>query len=347
MTSDSIDGERIINNEHVPDEYFCHICKHLLWKPISCSSCQHLFCEKCLRTWLQNTNNANKCPFRCQPFEERRCPPYVHSILSKLTIRCRNSSFECNQLVPVSKFAEHQQSAELCILQPIRCTICQNYFSKPVFQAHFHQCSEELINAFLERTRQHQILQMMINGQEASNNQGATKGVDSVRRVEQQGYGRLCHVLVMLKFTMMNWSKAPFVILTTSAAGFVACLLFVFELLSYLVSYTTLLSIEYMSDTNLIGCFALLMLVFGCSCQAEFELLEANYFINKQILCTIICGVSILSIKIVLLSIRFYYWSLSIYLAQFTFTFIVFNLAYKAHNTYAASIALSAAIPPP
>jgi len=63
-----IDRDRVVDGDLVPDEYFCPICQYLLWKSRSCSSCQHLFCEKCIRTWIENPNSGKRCPFRCEPF---------------------------------------------------------------------------------------------------------------------------------------------------------------------------------------------------------------------------------------------------------------------------------------
>src|ERR1700722_14017344 len=92
----NIDRDQIVDGHLVPDEYYCPICQCLLWKPRSCSSCQHLFCEKCIQMWIENTN---QCPFQCESYEERRCPPYIQSLLSRLNIRCRNSSFGCTEIV--------------------------------------------------------------------------------------------------------------------------------------------------------------------------------------------------------------------------------------------------------
>jgi hypothetical protein len=68
--SSNIDRNRIVNGDLVPDEYFCPICRNLLWKPRSCSTCQHLFCEKCIQTWIENSASG------------KRCPPYIQSLLS-------------------------------------------------------------------------------------------------------------------------------------------------------------------------------------------------------------------------------------------------------------------------
>jgi len=103
-----IDRDRIVNGDLVPDEYFCSICEYLLCKPHSCSSCEHLFCQKCIKTWIQNPSNGKRCPFRCEPFEDRRCPPYVQSLLSRLNIYCRNSEFGCKQILSYDQLENHE-----------------------------------------------------------------------------------------------------------------------------------------------------------------------------------------------------------------------------------------------
>lgn len=167
-----IDRDRVVNGDSLLDEYFCPICQYLLWKPRSCSSCQHLFCERCIRTWLESANLYRKCPFRCQPYVDRPCPPSVQSLLSHLNIRCRNSTLgctqivpydrleyhqniecqylsqkcmECNQLVLLLKFEEHQRIVGLCRPSPIKCTICEGFISKNDFCDHFYNCRQRRI----------------------------------------------------------------------------------------------------------------------------------------------------------------------------------------------------------
>ncbi|CAF1115845.1 unnamed protein product [Didymodactylos carnosus] len=187
-----IDRDRIVDGHLVPDEYFCPICRCLLWNPRSCASCQHLFCQKCIRAWLENENSDNKCPFRCEPYEDRRCPPYFHSLLARLNIQCQNCPFgctrvlpynsleqhenfeceyftqrcsECEQLVLLTKFNEHREISGLCVPRPIKCTICGGYIEKPLFRDHFHGCYQLKFNALFEQTNRLQVLQTSSNDQ--------------------------------------------------------------------------------------------------------------------------------------------------------------------------------------
>jgi hypothetical protein len=166
---DGIDPERIVNDEHqVANEFFCAICQGLLWKAKSCASCQHLFCNNCIRAWLQI--NPTSCPFRCSPYEERRPPPYIHSLLGRLSIRCRNSSFGCTEILSYDALEQHEtvncqfrtkrcracgsyilineidEHQTLCISATVRCFICKHDIDRTLFSQHTTQCFQERLN---------------------------------------------------------------------------------------------------------------------------------------------------------------------------------------------------------
>jgi hypothetical protein len=199
-----IDRDRIVDGNLVPDELFCPICRYLLWKPRSCASCQHLFCEKCIQRWIEDPISGKSCPFRCQTFEDRRCSPAIQSLLSRINIHCRNSEFgcsqilrydqleyhenvqcqylskrcsECNKLILLSTFDEHQRIPGLCIPCPIQCTICKNSFEKSLFREHFHQCSQQQINLLNQIAR----LQRILTGQTMYQNT-----VNAAQLIEEQ-----------------------------------------------------------------------------------------------------------------------------------------------------------------
>ncbi|CAF1011521.1 unnamed protein product [Adineta steineri] len=416
MDEGNIDRGRIVNSELVPEEYFCPICQDLLWKPRSCASCQHLFCEKCLRMWSENPVNREKCPFRCQPFEERRCPPYVQSLLSRLNIHCRNASFgctailsydklelheksqcqyltqrcsDCDQLVLLSKFNEHQQTTELCVPQPIKCTICQTYFPKALLQNHFYQCCEMKINNLIERTNADQTLQLTADGQQIPMNPGlafiqsivtsiqlveqqkkfsqlptSLKGTDPIRRAQEQRRNPFYRLLLMLKFLVLNWSKAPFFMWTFTVSTFMIFAMFAFgcfiilsnwsyrrlhfgifllSLFSYFLSYGTYFLLQTISDTNIIFYVGLCMFLCGCMMKISLEVMEMSPLMNKPIICIICCCIGILLMKIILLLIRFYYWLMPIYLAATIFTLLH---CFLACTFYRVAVPIAAQTPP-
>ncbi|CAF1199097.1 unnamed protein product [Adineta steineri] len=132
-----IDTDRIVTDKlRVADELFCLICKNLLWKARSCASCQHLFCNKCIRTWL--TINSTSCPLRCSPYEEKRVPPSICSLLSRLTIRCRNSSLGCTKVLSYDLLEKHE--TDECQFRTKQCFICGKYIKINEFDRHQKSC---------------------------------------------------------------------------------------------------------------------------------------------------------------------------------------------------------------
>ncbi|CAF3160525.1 unnamed protein product [Rotaria sp. Silwood2] len=413
IEEESIDRDRIFNGDLVPDEYFCPICQYLLWKPRSCSSCQHLFCEKCIRMWSENSNNENKCPFRCQPFEERSCPPYLQSLLSHLNIHCRNSSFgcrevlsydalehhenvqcqyltqrclECEKLVLISLLDEHRQIPGFCVPQPIKCTICQNHIEKSAFREHFHECCQKRINELNQLASLRQNLQTLLNDQgitrpnpamtffqtvtntmqlveqqkQMSRLPTSLKGVNMIRRAREQNCGHLYHILIMLKFILLNWSKIPFFLYVLSIGGLFSVGILILGgyvifshwayrhiyygpcfiiLLSYLLGYGTSVFFQYASDATIILPVAIFIFLCGCTSRASLEVLEMDYLFNRTVLSVVLYCVAILIMKIILLSIRFYYSFMPIYVAAGLLTCLNFYLSFKAHLVYANAIA--------
>ncbi|CAF1090423.1 unnamed protein product [Adineta steineri] len=184
MEEGNIDRDRIVDGHLVDDDFFCPVCQCLLWKPCACSKCRHLFCRKCLYTWLENPNSGRRCPFRCEPFEEQDCSLSIQSRLNCLYIHCRNLEFgctqtlsynsleqhenvdceylskrcsECDQLVLMSRMDEHCEMPGLCVPHPVKCTACQTYIEKLVFKDHFHECFlNRMITLDIQTTMNHE-----------------------------------------------------------------------------------------------------------------------------------------------------------------------------------------------
>ncbi|CAF1154030.1 unnamed protein product [Adineta steineri] len=139
---DGINSERIVNDEYqVTNEFFCTICQSLLWKPKSCASCQHLFCDKCIQKWKRI--NSTSCPFCCTQYEEKRVSPYIHSLLGRLSIRCRNSSFGCTEILSYNSLEQHETNE--CQYPTKQCHICGNYVLIDASDQHQSSCNPALI----------------------------------------------------------------------------------------------------------------------------------------------------------------------------------------------------------
>lgn len=141
-----IDLERIQNDKGgLVDELCCTICQGLLWNPTSCSSCQHLFCKSCIETWLHS--NPSSCPFRCSPYEAKRAPPHIHSLLSRLSIRCRNSLYGCTEFLPYNLLTQHETSQ--CQFPTKQCKTCRKYILENEIIEHEMNCKPAVIQCFI------------------------------------------------------------------------------------------------------------------------------------------------------------------------------------------------------
>jgi hypothetical protein len=186
------------------------------------------------------------------------------------------------------------------------------------------------------------------------------KGVDAVRLAREQNCGHFYHILIMLKFILLNWSNAPYFILIFSLSGFIAFVAlsvgvytifcrwayrhiyfgpFLIILLSYLSCYGTYMICQSMSDPTIIFLFGLFIFVWGCTSRASLEILEMNFLFNKPKLNIILFFISLFIIKIILLLIRLYYWSMPTYIAAAFVTLVNLYLGFKIYRVYANSVA--------
>ena len=287
---------------------------------------------------------------------------------------------KCKQLVLVSKLNEHREVPGLCLPHPIKCTICQNHIEKTIFREHFHECCQKRINESLERAFPQQTLgetvtpdngmafvqsimntvQLFEQQKQFSRLPTNLKGVDEIRRAREQNCGHIYHILLMLKFILLNWRKAPFFIFSLSTGGFIAIWIailggyimfnhwaykyklvgpFLIILSTFVLSYGITMFFQVISDKIMILTFGILIFLCGCISRTSLELFEMNSLFNKPILSIIFCFIGILIMKIILLIIRFYYCSLPIYISAGLLSFINLYLGLKSHHIYTNRIA--------
>jgi hypothetical protein len=291
---------------------------------------------------------------------------------SNLTQQC----LECEKLVLVSKFDEHRQIPGLCVPSPIKCTICQNYIEKSLFREHFHECFRrridelnriESLNGQTIRPNNGLIfVQSVMNAMELFEQQmqmsrlpTTLNDVDVVRRAREQNCGHFYHILVMLKFILLNWSKIPFFILTLATDAFLEIGLLTFRgytILShwafahtdrerlfifssgFILHFGTSFICQYVSDTTIIFCFSLFLFLWGCTNRLSLEIFEMNPLFDKTGFCIVYCCLGIFIMKIILLLIRFYHWFIPKYVVASLLLVINFYLSIKAHLGYANTI---------
>ena len=402
----NIDQARIVTDVELPSEYFCPICQSLLWKPISCSACQNVFCQHCIHLWSQNTDGVRKCPFRCQSFIERPCPPYFQSLLSRLHIRCRNQSFgcteilsydaleqhenvhchfltracaECQRLVLVDKWSEHESRPGECVPLPVKCVICEEDVPKQCFREHFQRCYHQRVNDVWTRGRLRQNLQQFTPGVVnvpneiqlfLETNVAATqlieqqrnfsrlpsklKGLDEVRESRQEQYGYFYRVYTMIKFILMNWSKAPFLLSCVAKAGFVRCtillafafffllgglftcfgpkLLIIFCFIG-LIHFAASSCLQWFSDYSMMLVLIIFFSIDGCSMPLVFEQLEMDPAFDKPFFSIFGWMINVLLIKLGFLILRLYFWCISTYVAIGFCILLAIYIHYKHGKT--------------
>jgi hypothetical protein len=180
--------------------------------------------------------------------------------------------------------------------------------------------------------------------------------------IEEQNCGRFDHLLIMLKFILLNWSKIPYFLCAFTTGGFMSFGVIIFGLYmifsywtyqhfdygyfmivlsSYLLCYGTSIICQFIPDSTIIICLCLFMFVSVCMSKvAPLEMTETEYLFDRPILSIVFYSILILIMKIMLLLIRFYFWSMSVYTGATLFTFFNFCMAFKTDRIYANIIAI-------
>ncbi len=86
---------------------------------MTCKICENSFCLECIRLWFNR--KPNKCPFNCQ-FQERKPPPILIKLLSKLKLNCQYKSTGCSLLIPYEALEKHELSE--CLFRLTQCPDC-------------------------------------------------------------------------------------------------------------------------------------------------------------------------------------------------------------------------------
>jgi hypothetical protein len=137
---DSVSTDRV----HGPvddDILSCPICRNILWKPIACKTCENSFCLKCIRLWLKE--KPNSCPFKCQ-FQERKPPPILIKLLSKLKLNCQYQPNGCSVLIPYEALEKHELHE--CLFRLKQCPDCSKEMLYKDIENHQNEnCASNLL----------------------------------------------------------------------------------------------------------------------------------------------------------------------------------------------------------
>ncbi|CAF0857858.1 unnamed protein product [Didymodactylos carnosus] len=131
----SIDRDRIVDDK-VSDEFFCPICRTLLWNPVACKTCENTFCRRCINQWLAQKDAQNRCVFNCR-YAEKRCSPALKSLLSKLLLSCQYKRSGCSQSILYESIEKHELQ---CEYQAKNCRGCKKNFTVKDLRQHEDYC---------------------------------------------------------------------------------------------------------------------------------------------------------------------------------------------------------------
>ena len=263
--------ERIVDDQSIPEEYFCPICRSLLWKAHSCGRCQHLFCEECIHRWL---TVENRCPFRCDPYEDRRCPPSMHSLLSHVKIHCENHSLGCEEICSYDQLEQHQTvqcqfrtdrilSGDLTLTKTNRL---ERYLSRWKKMTEFQPAQHQLVNAWSF----------------------------FIVIFTLSGFSSVSLVLFKVYLNFIRWFKKHFF------SGLI--LLIIFSSSLNLFVRETLIFV--VSDVLLICPLVFVAFLLGCSMEMPWEQLQLHPLANQKSLSFFVSVLSLVSLKICFFSLR-------------------------------------------
>lgn len=131
-----INRERVISSPYL-ELVTCSLCQGILWIPKACKNCDAPYCSSCIKNRQAETSQPVQCSKDCSEFIENRCSAPILHILSRLKVKCRNTTYGCQQILSYGSLETHEEE---CGYRQKRCPGCANDFSKIDFDDHHSKC---------------------------------------------------------------------------------------------------------------------------------------------------------------------------------------------------------------
>lgn len=134
------------------DSFICSICDELLENPFECNSCNNLFCEECIRAYLDTKDKYRRlyfCPL-CRNKKNNFCEnSKINDLIENFKQSDKRMCKKCQSILTKDKFKSH---ISICWY---KCTFCHLLFSNETkFLEHFSKNeNHELIKALTKFNR--------------------------------------------------------------------------------------------------------------------------------------------------------------------------------------------------
>lgn len=131
-------NENFLENKYraLSEEIKCPICNEIPLNPISCEKCGKVMCKLC-------SDNLNKCPFRCYPFNKKQINKALQNILNSFMFKCIFYNKGCVEKIKYENFLFHINN---CEYQLYKCIIPEIHF-----EGMKSECFDYIINNFIKK----------------------------------------------------------------------------------------------------------------------------------------------------------------------------------------------------
>ena len=102
--------------DKVPEDHHCTICTNILTDPVLTECCGQLFCDGCLKKWLQQQKTCPHCrKINFVSIKDKR----IKRAIDNLKTYCPNRSKECDKITTLGECNQH---LEKCLFVEVSCT---------------------------------------------------------------------------------------------------------------------------------------------------------------------------------------------------------------------------------